>query len=111
MQEPDTPVAIHPAAPADIAAVGRLGALLVRLHHDFDPQRFLAATPDTERAYAACTLFPSTTSSTMEFQTVNPILSALSISASPAWSPIMARIGDKKFKNVSDIFRGCGAWW
>jgi len=36
-----------------MAAIGRLGALLVRLHHDFDPQRFLAATPGTERSYAA----------------------------------------------------------
>jgi ribosomal protein S18 acetylase RimI-like enzyme len=25
----------------------------VQLHHDFDPERFLAATPRTERAYAA----------------------------------------------------------
>jgi ribosomal protein S18 acetylase RimI-like enzyme len=33
--------------------VGRLGALLVRLHHDFDPQRFIAATPQTERGYGS----------------------------------------------------------
>jgi ribosomal protein S18 acetylase RimI-like enzyme len=32
--------------------VGRLGALLVRIHHDFDPERFLPATPRTEEAYA-----------------------------------------------------------
>lgn len=34
-------------------AVGVLGALLVRTHHDFDPQRFLAAPPQTENAYAS----------------------------------------------------------
>lgn len=34
-------------------AVGRLGALLVRLHHDFDAQRFMAATPGTERGYGS----------------------------------------------------------
>ena len=34
-------------------AVGRLGALLVRLHHDFDPQRFMAATAGTERGYGS----------------------------------------------------------
>ena len=34
-------------------AVGQLGALLVRTHHDFDPQRFLAAPPQTENAYAS----------------------------------------------------------
>jgi len=44
-------VLIRPAAPADLEAIGRLGALLVRTHHDFDPDRFLAATPGTEHAY------------------------------------------------------------
>ena len=33
--------------------VGRLGALLVRLHHDFDPQRFMAATRHTPAGYAS----------------------------------------------------------
>jgi ribosomal protein S18 acetylase RimI-like enzyme len=44
---------IRPATPADLQAIGRLGALLVRAHHDFDPKRFIAATPQTERAYAS----------------------------------------------------------
>jgi ribosomal protein S18 acetylase RimI-like enzyme len=38
---------------ADLPGIGRLGALLVRTHHDFDPQRFIAATPQTERGYAS----------------------------------------------------------
>lgn len=46
-------VAIRPAQRADTTAIGRLGALLVRLHHDFDPQRFIAATPGTERGYGS----------------------------------------------------------
>jgi ribosomal protein S18 acetylase RimI-like enzyme len=46
-------VIIRPADPADLAAVGRLGALLVRLHHDFDPERFIAASSRTEQGYAA----------------------------------------------------------
>jgi ribosomal protein S18 acetylase RimI-like enzyme len=45
--------AIRPAAPADSKAIGRLGALLVRLHHDLDPERFLAAVPETEERYGA----------------------------------------------------------
>jgi ribosomal protein S18 acetylase RimI-like enzyme len=45
-------IAIRPATQADLAAIGRLGALLVRAHHDFDPQRFIAATPETEHGYA-----------------------------------------------------------
>lgn len=52
----DTPlegVTVRPAAPADLAAIGRLGALLVRTHHDFDPERFIPATPQTEQGYAA----------------------------------------------------------
>ena len=49
----ETAIAIRPAAPADLKAVGRLGALLVRVHHDFDPERFIAATPQTEQAYGS----------------------------------------------------------
>jgi Acetyltransferases len=44
---------VRPAAPADMPVVGRLGALLVRLHHDFDPQRFIAATSRTEQGYGS----------------------------------------------------------
>ncbi|HEY7386796.1 MAG TPA: GNAT family N-acetyltransferase [Beijerinckiaceae bacterium] len=45
-------VKVRPASSADIPALGRLGALLVSLHHEFDPERFIAATPATARAYA-----------------------------------------------------------
>ena len=34
-------------------AVGRLGAMLVRLHHDFDPRRFMPASAGTERGYGS----------------------------------------------------------
>jgi len=46
-------VIVRPAQRADIPAIGRLGAQLVRLHHDFDPQRFIAATSGTEHGYAS----------------------------------------------------------
>lgn len=46
-------VAVRPATAADLPALGRLGALLVRTHHDLDPGRFIAATPRTERGYAS----------------------------------------------------------
>jgi ribosomal protein S18 acetylase RimI-like enzyme len=46
-------ISIRPAEPADIHAIGRLGAILVRLHHDFDPARFIAAGPATEERYAS----------------------------------------------------------
>jgi ribosomal protein S18 acetylase RimI-like enzyme len=46
-------VTIRPAAPADLAAIGRLGALLIRTHHDFDPDRFIPAGPESEQMYAA----------------------------------------------------------
>ena len=42
---------IRRATGDDASALGRLGALLVRTHHDFDPKRFIAATPQTERGY------------------------------------------------------------
>jgi ribosomal protein S18 acetylase RimI-like enzyme len=46
-------VSIRQATPADMAAVGRLGALLVHLHHDLDPVRFIPATPRTEKSYGS----------------------------------------------------------
>jgi len=46
-------VTIRPATRADARALGRLGALLVRTHHEFDPLRFVPATPDTERGYGS----------------------------------------------------------
>jgi ribosomal protein S18 acetylase RimI-like enzyme len=44
---------IRLATPADIPAIGRLGALLVRTHHDLDPERFIAATSGTEKGYGS----------------------------------------------------------
>jgi ribosomal protein S18 acetylase RimI-like enzyme len=44
---------IRPATADDLPAIGRLGALLVGTHHEFDPQRFLAATPGTTTGYAS----------------------------------------------------------
>jgi ribosomal protein S18 acetylase RimI-like enzyme len=49
----DSTITIRPATRADVPALGRLGALLVRTHHDFDPLRFVAARPDTERGYGS----------------------------------------------------------
>jgi ribosomal protein S18 acetylase RimI-like enzyme len=46
-------VNIRPATPADITAMGRLGALLVREHHDFDPKRFLPAPSRTAERYGS----------------------------------------------------------
>ena len=54
MQPDGIPAAtIRPAATADLTTIGRLGALLVRTHHDFDPKRFIAASPRTEQGYAS----------------------------------------------------------
>ena len=50
---PSSGVTIRPAVVADAPELGRLGALLVRTHHDFDPLRFIAATPQTERGYGS----------------------------------------------------------
>ena len=46
-------VAIRRATVDDIPALGRLGASLVRAHHDFDPERFLAESPDTASRYGS----------------------------------------------------------
>lgn len=45
-------IVIRLAEPADLAALGRLGAELVRAHHRFDARRFIAPTGDIEAGYA-----------------------------------------------------------
>src|SRR4029077_14053074 len=42
---------IRPATPADVTAIGKLGALLVKPHHDFDQRRFLPVTSRTAEGY------------------------------------------------------------
>jgi ribosomal protein S18 acetylase RimI-like enzyme len=49
----DPRVTVRPATRADLGAMGRLGALLVRTHHEYDPRRFIPATPATEGGYAS----------------------------------------------------------
>lgn len=48
-----TDLIIQRATHADLPTVGRLGALLVKTHHDFDQKRFIAATPQTPAGYAS----------------------------------------------------------
>jgi len=43
---------VRPAASADLAALGRLGALLMRTHYLFDQRRFLPPGDDAEGGYA-----------------------------------------------------------
>ena len=44
---------IRKAERRDIEALGRLGAAMIRVHHDFDAQRFLAPMEGTERGYGS----------------------------------------------------------
>jgi ribosomal protein S18 acetylase RimI-like enzyme len=46
-------VTVRTAVAADAAALGRLGALLVAQHHEFDPQRFIAPIPDLAERYGS----------------------------------------------------------
>jgi ribosomal protein S18 acetylase RimI-like enzyme len=46
------PITIRPAARADLDALGRLGALLMRTHYAFDRHRFLPPGDDPESGYA-----------------------------------------------------------
>lgn len=45
------PVNIRPARAADRNSIGRLGALLVAEHYEFDPKRFLEPRPNLAEAY------------------------------------------------------------
>jgi GNAT superfamily N-acetyltransferase len=44
---------IRRAVTADLQAVGRLGAMLLRAHHGFDADRFMSAGPGAEGGYAS----------------------------------------------------------
>jgi ribosomal protein S18 acetylase RimI-like enzyme len=44
---------VRRATQADLASIGRLGALLVEKHYSFDPQRFLAPSQGTPDGYAS----------------------------------------------------------
>lgn len=48
-----TDVVVRFATRADLPAIGRLGASLVQLHHNFDRQRFIPPSPGTERGYGS----------------------------------------------------------
>jgi ribosomal protein S18 acetylase RimI-like enzyme len=44
-------VTLRSAQPSDEHALGRLGAMLVAEHHDFDPKRFIAPVPELPSRY------------------------------------------------------------
>jgi ribosomal protein S18 acetylase RimI-like enzyme len=45
-------VSVRKGEKRDLAAMGRLGAMLMRTHYDFDAQRFLAPRDGAEEGYA-----------------------------------------------------------
>src|SRR5258706_15224843 len=47
------PFLIRKAERRDLDSLGRLGAMLMRVHYAFDQQRFLAPVEGAERGYAA----------------------------------------------------------
>ena len=52
MPDASPDVIIRRATASDVRTLGRLGALLVKTHHDFDRRRFIPATPQTPAGYA-----------------------------------------------------------
>jgi ribosomal protein S18 acetylase RimI-like enzyme len=44
---------VRPATPADVAAIGRLGAALMHVHYAFDPLRFLTPHERAAEGYAS----------------------------------------------------------
>jgi ribosomal protein S18 acetylase RimI-like enzyme len=49
----DVVMTVRRATAADLPRIGRLGALLIEEHHDFDSRRFLAARQRTATDYAS----------------------------------------------------------
>ena len=52
MSVPDATIHVRPATRADLPALGRLGAHLMRVHFEFDRRRFVAPTGNPEAGYA-----------------------------------------------------------
>ena len=52
MSAPDAAVHVRRATRADLPALGRLGAHLMRVHFEFDRRRFIAPTGNPETGYA-----------------------------------------------------------
>lgn len=52
MEDTQGAIIVRPAAMADMPTLGLLGSLLMALHHDFDPTRFIAPTQQTSDLYA-----------------------------------------------------------
>jgi ribosomal protein S18 acetylase RimI-like enzyme len=50
-QRVSSEVTVRPARPDDEEAMGRLGAMLVEEHHQFDPKRFIAPAPQLRERY------------------------------------------------------------
>jgi ribosomal protein S18 acetylase RimI-like enzyme len=48
-----TATIVRRATPADLPTIGRLGALLVRTHYEFDTKRFIPPTPQTPKGYGS----------------------------------------------------------
>ena len=53
MTSESSDITIRPATAADVNALGRLGALLVKTHYEFDRLRFIAPAPQTADRYGA----------------------------------------------------------
>jgi ribosomal protein S18 acetylase RimI-like enzyme len=53
LNDPPVTILIRKAEPRDLGSLGRLGAMLMRTHYAFDPQRFLEAREDAEHGYAS----------------------------------------------------------
>lgn len=49
----ESSVVTRAATRADMSAIGTLAAMLVQLHHDYDPLRFMAATAGTAHGYGS----------------------------------------------------------
>src|SRR5690349_15013666 len=46
----ETTIHVRPARPEDLPVIGRMGATLVRFHHELDPRRFFT-TDNLEQGY------------------------------------------------------------
>jgi ribosomal protein S18 acetylase RimI-like enzyme len=105
------PPVLRPATRDDLPALGRLGARLMHVHHDFDRQRFLEPGADAEEGYAwfLGTQLEDPDSRVLVAADGNAIVGYVYAAIEPrSWQMLRDEAGVIHDVIVDEMARGCG---